>query len=94
LLSLSLSTHLSHTSTISLSLKCHQHISPSSLQSLSPAALLSLQKEDMQQQIIRESFQLLAKRPDTVCNFLEGGRYQLSAASLSRASPSRTCVRV
>lgn len=32
------------------------------------------QSEDMQQQIVRECFQLVSKRPDTVCNFLEGGR--------------------
>eukprot|EP00054_Salpingoeca_dolichothecata_P002930 m.24552 g.24552 ORF g.24552 m.24552 type:complete len:175 (+) comp13399_c0_seq3:21-545(+) len=29
--------------------------------------------EDMQQQIVRECFQLVSKRPDNVCNFLEGG---------------------
>ncbi|XP_076345932.1 AP-3 complex subunit sigma-2 or isoform X2 [Tachypleus tridentatus] len=29
--------------------------------------------EDMQQQIIRETFQLVSKRDDNVCNFLEGG---------------------
>eukprot|EP01136_Pigoraptor_vietnamica_P025427 Opistho-1_new@79449 len=29
--------------------------------------------EDMQQQIIRETFQLVSRRPDNVCNFLEGG---------------------
>eukprot|EP00051_Salpingoeca_urceolata_P033557 m.21238 g.21238 ORF g.21238 m.21238 type:complete len:177 (-) comp6363_c0_seq1:111-641(-) len=29
--------------------------------------------EEMQQQIIRECFQLVSKRPDNVCNFLEGG---------------------
>eukprot|EP00048_Salpingoeca_helianthica_P015267 m.225878 g.225878 ORF g.225878 m.225878 type:complete len:171 (+) comp16819_c0_seq1:31-543(+) len=28
--------------------------------------------EDQQQAIVRECFQLVAKRPDTVCNFLEG----------------------
>lgn len=32
------------------------------------------QNEDMQQQIIQETFQLLSKRDDNVCNFLEGGR--------------------
>ncbi|CAH2018309.1 unnamed protein product [Acanthoscelides obtectus] len=31
--------------------------------------------EDMQQQIIKETFQLVSKRDDNVCNFLEGGRY-------------------
>ncbi|GFG40881.1 hypothetical protein Cfor_08911 [Coptotermes formosanus] len=30
--------------------------------------------EDMQQQIIKETFQLVSKRDDNVCNFLEGGR--------------------
>lgn len=29
----------------------------------------------MQQQIIKETFQLVSKRDDNVCNFLEGGRY-------------------
>ncbi|CAD5123754.1 DgyrCDS12068 [Dimorphilus gyrociliatus] len=29
--------------------------------------------EDIQQQIIRETFQLVSKRDDNVCNFLEGG---------------------
>ena len=28
----------------------------------------------MQQQIVRETFQLVSKRDDNVCNFLEGGR--------------------
>ncbi len=32
-----------------------------------------LQDEDMQQQIIRETFHLVSKRDDAVCNFLEGG---------------------
>ena len=32
------------------------------------------QAEDMQQQIVRETFQLVSKRDDNVCNFLEGGR--------------------
>ncbi|XP_055332793.1 AP-3 complex subunit sigma-2-like [Paramacrobiotus metropolitanus] len=30
-------------------------------------------KEDVQQQIVRETFQLVAKRDENVCNFLEGG---------------------
>eukprot|EP00128_Syssomonas_multiformis_P001610 Colp12_sorted_trinity150504_noHs@7233 len=29
--------------------------------------------EEMQQQIIRETFHLVSKRPDSACNFLEGG---------------------
>lgn len=33
------------------------------------------QNEDMQQQIIKETFQLVSKRDDNVCNFLEGGRW-------------------
>ncbi|EDQ84857.1 uncharacterized protein MONBRDRAFT_34516 [Monosiga brevicollis MX1] len=28
---------------------------------------------EMQQQIVRECFQLVSKRPDNVCNFLDGG---------------------
>jgi AP-3 complex subunit sigma len=36
--------------------------------------LFILKPEDMQQQIIRETFQLVSKRDDNVCNFLEGGR--------------------
>ncbi len=35
--------------------------------------LYVLQTEDMQQQIIRETFHLVSKRDDNVCNFLEGG---------------------
>jgi len=30
--------------------------------------------EYMQQQIIKETFQLVSKRDDNVCNFLEGGK--------------------
>eukprot|EP00124_Ichthyophonus_hoferi_P003031 Ihof_evm2s238 gene=Ihof_evmTU2s238 len=29
---------------------------------------------ELQQQILKETYQLVIKRPDTVCNFLEGGR--------------------
>ena len=32
-----------------------------------------LQNESQQQQIIKETFQLVSKRDDNVCNFLEGG---------------------
>ncbi|NWI15834.1 AP3S1 protein, partial [Crypturellus soui] len=32
-----------------------------------------LQSEDTQQQIIRETFHLVSKRDENVCNFLEGG---------------------
>lgn len=38
---------------------------------------LFLQNEEMQQQIIKETFQLVSKRDDNVCNFLEGGRYDI-----------------
>ena len=31
------------------------------------------QNESQQQQIIKETFQLVSKRDDNVCNFLEGG---------------------
>lgn len=41
----------------------------------------SMQAEDMQQQIIRETFHLVSKRDDNVCNFLEGGRQVLVAIS-------------
>lgn len=30
-------------------------------------------KEDMQQQIVKETLQLVSKRDDNICNFLEGG---------------------
>ena len=35
--------------------------------------LFLLQNESQQQQIIKETFQLVSKRDDNVCNFLEGG---------------------
>ena len=34
---------------------------------------MCLQIESQQQQIIKETFQLVSKRDDNVCNFLEGG---------------------
>lgn len=37
--------------------------------------LFCTQPEDVQQQIIRETFQLVSKRDENVCNFLEGGRF-------------------
>lgn len=37
---------------------------------LSPSIL---QNEDTEQQIIRETFHLVSKRDENVCNFLEGG---------------------
>lgn len=40
--------------------------------------LVFFQNEDMQQQIIKETFQLVSKRDDNVCNFLEGGRLVIS----------------
>ena len=39
--------------------------------SLSPE--FGRQPEDMQQQIIKETFHLVSNRDDNVCNFLEGG---------------------
>lgn len=39
-----------------------------------PWYILYSQTEDMQQQIIKETFQLVSKRDENVCNFLEGGR--------------------
>lgn len=35
---------------------------------------LKKKPEDLQQQIIKETFQLVSKRDENVCNFLEGGR--------------------
>lgn len=35
--------------------------------------LFILQSEDTEQQIIRETFHLVSKRDENVCNFLEGG---------------------
>jgi hypothetical protein len=32
------------------------------------------QNEGQQQQIVKETFQLVSKRDDNVCNFIEGGR--------------------
>ena len=37
-------------------------------------SFINQQNEAMQQQIIKETFQLVSKRDDNVCNFLEGGR--------------------
>ena len=37
--------------------------------------IFAFQNETQQQQIIKETFQLVSKRDDNVCNFLEGGRY-------------------
>ena len=34
-----------------------------------------MQPEEEQQQIVRETFQLVSKRDDNVCNFLEGGTF-------------------
>lgn len=44
------------------------------------------QNEDMQQQIIKETFQLVSKRDDNVCNFLEGGRLVSPAPRRNRNS--------
>ena len=35
--------------------------------------ILLLKNESQQQQIIKETFQLVSKRDENVCNFLEGG---------------------
>ncbi|XP_019622815.1 PREDICTED: AP-3 complex subunit sigma-1-like isoform X1 [Branchiostoma belcheri] len=37
--------------------------------------------EDMQQQIVRETFHLVSKRDENVCNFLEGGRWASGKSS-------------
>ncbi|KAK2503651.1 hypothetical protein MC885_015250 [Smutsia gigantea] len=37
--------------------------------------------EEIQQQIVRETFHLVVKRDDNICNFLEGGRQGLSSVS-------------
>ena len=44
---------------------------------------VSRQAEELQQQIIRETFHLVSKRDDNVCNFLEGGRYCFSNLFMS-----------
>ena len=41
---------------------------------LKPNFFFVLQNEAQQQQIIKETFQLVSKRDENVCNFLEGGR--------------------
>lgn len=53
---------------ISINRMCFQTCSLS----LSLSALL--QPEEIQQQIVRETFHLVLKRDDNICNFLEGGR--------------------
>lgn len=47
---------------------CHCYLLLASVKNV-----LLFQNEDMQQQIIKETFQLVSKRDDNVCNFLEGG---------------------
>lgn len=42
-----------------------------------PATVSSWQAEEVQQQIIRDTFHLVLKRDDHICNFLECGRYRL-----------------
>ncbi|KAF3818040.1 hypothetical protein GH733_014912 [Mirounga leonina] len=39
--------------------------------------------EEIQQQIVRETFHLVLKRDDNICNFLEGGSTQVSGGYLS-----------
>uniref|UniRef100_A0A671MM01 Uncharacterized protein n=2 Tax=Sinocyclocheilus TaxID=75365 RepID=A0A671MM01_9TELE len=36
-------------------------------------SVYSFQTEDTEQQIIRETFHLVSKRDENICNFLEGG---------------------
>lgn len=45
----------------------------------------------MQQQIIKETFQLVSKRDDNVCNFLEGGRYVKELVNSGHGIVSLTC---
>ena len=40
---------------------------------ISSMTFILFQNESQQQQIIKETFQLVSKRDDNVCNFLEGG---------------------
>lgn len=51
-----------------------QHLENEIPPALLPSRFLSsFQSEDTQQQIIRETFHLVSKRDENVCNFLEGG---------------------
>ncbi|XP_072453206.1 AP-3 complex subunit sigma-1 isoform X2 [Notamacropus eugenii] len=51
----------------------HRSLCPSCISSLESLHLCFSQSEDTQQQIIRETFHLVSKRDENVCNFLEGG---------------------
>ena len=53
--------------------------------------MLPVQAEDLQQQIIRETFHLVSKRDDNVCNFLEGGTY---VPFLYESFRIKTCFRL
>jgi len=46
----------------------------------------------MQQQIIKETFQLVSKRDDNVCNFLEGGRLVTILRSLKCLYKFVNCI--
>jgi len=47
----------------------------------------------MQQQIIKEIFQLVVKRPDSLCNFLEGSRYLSNHDATTNHSHAHTRTR-
>ena len=49
------------------------HDLPSLVCLTSSVSSFILQSEDTEQQIIRETFHLVSKRDENVCNFLEGG---------------------
>lgn len=54
-------------------LSAQTHHIPSSLCLTISVSPFILQNEDTEQQIIRETFHLVSKRDENVCNFLEGG---------------------
>ncbi|NXT16034.1 AP3S2 protein, partial [Prunella fulvescens] len=56
-----------------------------------PRTVSSRQAEEVQQQIIRDTFHLVLKRDDHICNFLECGRYRGRAEPCGavRAVPCR-----
>lgn len=50
--------------------------------------LSSRQAEEVQQQIIRDTFHLVLKRDDHICNFLECGRYRPPRGRAGLAPPA------
>lgn len=50
-----------------------QYVAPQNFLKKKWLYIFFTQNEDIQQQIIKETFQLVSKRDDNVCNFLEGG---------------------